>query len=153
MNWIVLLVSSFVLCADAFAQSSEEPPQTVEERLVIRSVEYEGLRRTKTKVLEREFEFSLDQPTTRAELEETAQRLRNLQIFSTVEYELEPLDDGYLLRFQVLERWTILPVFKGSSGGGVNQLIVDLYDINVLGRYLEMGAQYERLGPTNSGVV
>lgn len=152
MNWTILLVSFFVLYGDALAQPSEEP-QPLEERLVIRAVEFDGLKRTKTRVVEREFEFVLDQPTTRGDLEETAQRLRNMHLFSTVEYELEPLEDGYLIRFRVLERWTILPVFKGSSGGGVNQLLIGIYDINVLGRYLEMGVQYERLGPTNSGVV
>jgi len=153
MNWIVLFVTFFALAQPSFAQSAEEAPPASGERLIIRSIEYEGLRRTKTRVLEREFEFEIDQPTTRRELEETVQRLRNLHLFSIVEYELEPLEDGYHLKFLVLERWTILPVFKGSSGGGVNQLIIGLYDINVLGRYLEMGAQYERLGPTNSGVV
>lgn len=149
-----------LISVSAMAQATPEPEsaeestaQDPDEVFVISEVEINGLGRTKEFVVWREFDFELNSPTTRAVLEESAQRLRNMGLFANVEYTLEPKGDSHKIIYDVLERWTILPVVKASSGGGINQLIVGLYDINLLGRYLEMGGQYERLGPTNSGVV
>ncbi len=90
------------------------------------------------------------------------QRLKNLQLYSEVEWEVVDLDTlgqaqssagAKILKIRIEDRWTLIPIAKFSSGGGISQLIVGAYDANLLGRVLEVGAQYERLGSTNSGVA
>ena len=93
--------------------------------------------------------FKVGSSVSDAQLEEGVQRLRNLGLFATATYQRI----GSVLRIDVEERWTILPAFKFTGGGGIAQLTVALYDINVAGRYLEFGTQYERLGKANSFVV
>ena len=120
-----------------------------ESEVLVRDIRIEGLGRTHESVVLRELPFRTGESVTTAQLEEGMQRLRNLGLFDTAEYSW---DEG-VLHVAVTERWTILPAFKLSRGGGVSQLVVAAYDINVAGRYLELGAQYERLGEANSFVL
>lgn len=137
-----------VLVLHGSAQALEEPT------LIVSTVQIEGLERTHEYIVRNEFEFEIGKPTTLQNVEETAQVLRNMGIFARVEYDLEPHEDGtFHLRIELLERWTTLPVFKAARGGGITQLIFAVFDINVLGHFLELGAEYERLGSTNSGVL
>lgn len=137
-----------VLVLHGSAQASEKPT------LIVSTVQIEGLERTREYIVTNEFEFQVGKPTTLEAVEETAQVLRNMGIFARVEYDLDPREDGtYHLRIELLERWTTLPVFKAARGGGVTQLIFAVFDINVFGHFLELGAEYERLGSTNSGVL
>jgi outer membrane protein assembly factor BamA len=115
----------------------------------VEDIHIEGIRRTKPFVVERELEFNLGDPLRHEDLEESMRRLRNLGIFSTASYEAY----GTGVTVSVAERWTTIPIFKFNQGGGLTQLIVGAFDVNTLGRYLEFGAQFERLGRANSGVL
>jgi len=53
----------------------------------------------------------------------------------------------------VKEKWTTIPILKFNSGGGVGQTTLGVFDPNIAGKALELGAQYTRLGQTNSGVL
>lgn len=53
----------------------------------------------------------------------------------------------------VKEKWTTIPILKFNSGGGVGQTTLGVFDPNIAGEALELGAQYTRLGKTNSGVL
>ena len=60
---------------------------------------------------------------------------------------------------QLVEQWTENPCVPSSNLGSTtfkknpcSQLIAGVYDPNIAGRYLEAGAQIERLGDINSGV-
>ncbi len=146
MKMLVSLLMLLVLHGSA--QASEKPT------LIVSTVQIEGLERTREYIVTNEFEFQVGKPTTLEAVEETAQVLRNMGIFARVEYDLDPREDGtFHLRIELLERWTTLPVFKAARGGGVTQLIFAVFDINVFGHFLELGAEYERLGSTNSGVL
>ena len=101
----------------------------------------------------RELPFSRGEMFTPEMEKESLTRLRNLLLFSEVNIGSEILNDGsILITITVKEKWTIIPIFKAGGGGGINYLTIGSYDINVLGQYLELGTQYERLGNTNSGV-
>ncbi len=130
---------------------------------VIDAVLIEGLFRTKAHVVMRELLFAEGERVSVREIEESVQRLRNLGLFRIAEYELLdrriPLPDGSvtdtheqhrILLITVDERWTIIPFGTFSSGGGTFSLTTGLYDINVLGRYLELGGQYQRFANTDS---
>ena len=134
-------------------------PQRVGCRTVrIDLILMEGLERTHRKVVERELRFEEGGLASQRQLEESMTRLRNLGIFREVTYELitqraegqdVPSMSKYprrVLKLTFDERWTILPAFKFGQGGGLTQFVVGLYDVNVMGRYLELGAQYDRLG-------
>ena len=114
-----------------------------------------GLKRTKPFVVKRELLVKVGKPYSQSDIDESCQRLRNLQIFATADCVLSKgsADGQSILTITVDERWTTIPIFKYSSGGGASQLILGSYDINVFGRYLELGGQYERIGEKNSGVV
>ena len=75
-------------------------------------------------------------------------RLLRTGIFSQVHIT----DDKDVLHIEVEERWTLIPILKFSSGGGVSQLTVGLFEANLAGEVSEFGAQYERLQDTNSVV-
>lgn len=57
------------------------------------------------------------------------------------------------MRLTLKEKWTTIPIFKVSGGGGQTRFTIGAYDVNVLGYYQELGGQYERLGDENSGVI
>jgi outer membrane protein assembly factor BamA len=139
----------------SFAQPIERDSDVDVEREVwrVNAIEIQGLMRTQHFVVERELTFRAGGLVTRAQLEESVQRLRNIGLFRIAEYTLVPKDatgveiDVVLL---VDERWTILPFFNISAGGDLFSLLAGIYDINLLGRYLEAGGRYQRLGDTNS---
>ena len=122
---------------------------------IISNIKINGLKRTKRYVVERELLVKVGDPYTQEQINESCQRLRNLQIFDTAECVISPgiSEQRRILTITVDERWTTIPIFKYSSGGGASQLIIGSYDINVFGNYLELGGQYERIGDRNSGVL
>ncbi len=119
----------------------------------------EGMFRTRRFVVTRELLFKEGGHASRRQIEESMTRLRNLGLFREVSYRLttQPVPGvpnvarptrypGRLLQITVDERWTLLPAFRFAQGGGLTALSVGFYDINVAGRYLELGAQYDRIG-------
>lgn len=130
----------------------------VPERDVWRAnaIDIQGLDRTERKVVERELLFRAGGLVTRAQLEESVQRLRNLGLFRVAEYSVIPVDPSGVnvkVVIDVDERWTILPFFNISFGGDLFSLLAGIYDVNLLGRFLEAGFRYQRLGSTNSYVL
>lgn len=126
----------------------------------IEAILVKGLSRTKRYVIERELLFEEGSYTSDTQIEESMTRLRNMGLFREVTYRLitKPVKEGEsvdakaggiprrVIELTFDERWTTLPAFKFGQGGGITQFIFGLYDINVLGRYWEIGGQYERLG-------
>jgi outer membrane protein assembly factor BamA len=119
----------------------------------IQSIEVTGLTRTKKFVVLRELQFGPGDPLSGDSFKEGLQRLRNLQIFSQVEGEIQKGEKGMDVTLRMAERWTTLPILRAVSGGGTTSTIIGLYDINAFGRYIELGGQYENLNGRHSGVV
>jgi hypothetical protein len=61
-------------------------------------------------------------------------------------------ENGKVETVKLKEKWTTIPVFKFNSGGGIQQTTVGVYDPNVLGRRIELGAQIETLAGAPSVV-
>lgn len=79
--------------------------------------------------------------------------IRNRLLRTGVFSKISVTDEGNKLKVLVEERWTLIPILKFSSGGGVSQVTAGLFEANLLGEVSELGAQYERLQDTNSVVT
>jgi outer membrane protein assembly factor BamA len=93
--------------------------------------------------------FTNEQPIESDRRTELIQGLKNLQIFSKVNIQSE--NDELLIDLE--EKWTTIPILKFSSGGGVTQTTVGLYDPNIFGKYVETGLQVEQLAQEMSAVT
>ncbi len=162
MNWkssAIVSVIALFLSWPAFTQTKPKPKQEKvdpNESVQIRNVEIEGLVRTERFVLDREFLFKPNSVTTRGDIEESVQRLRNMGIFRIANYHLvrvSEVSSAYDIHIYVDERWTLLPTGSFNFGGNLFSLTVGAFDTNVLGRYIELGGFYQRLGTTNSFVL
>jgi hypothetical protein len=110
-----------------------------------------GNSKTKDHVLLYEIQdFSAQDSLSKDDLKEIERRLWNLRIFSDV--GLTKKSDKEVL-IEVSERWTTIPIVKFSSGGGSTYYALGAYDINTMGRNIEVGAQYESLNNRNAGVL
>ncbi len=154
------LLSSLCVSPLAFGQSqpSAQAESSGAEPVQIVDIEIDGLERTKRHVIERELLFTAGQQATPEQLEESRKRVLNTGLFRTANFRLEPATSdsgaapGYVYELEVDERWTLLPIASFSRSGGVTNILLGAFETNLLGRYLEVGARYNRFGPTNSFV-
>ena len=114
-----------------------------------------GNTKTSRAVIVNELGFKSEEMVSLKQIKEGVSNLQNTNLFSKVDHHLEVggSSEDKVLVITVDERWTTIPIFKLSSGGGVSQITLGVYDPNLFGKFVEAGAQYERLGNTNSGVV
>src|SRR5699024_1212521 len=134
-----------VLCAVLLGASSEARAQQLaagsaanvsEPAYCIAQIDYHGLVRTELFGVERELDsvgVKVGRAVSPARVEEGIQRLQNLGIFRQVEYALFKVDapevkgappqecaelDWVRLSVQIDEKWTALPIFSYTRGGG-----------------------------------
>ncbi|MDH5693628.1 MAG: BamA/TamA family outer membrane protein, partial [Gammaproteobacteria bacterium] len=113
-----------------------------------------GLQRTKPKVVLREITFSEGDWIPADAIKESVQNLKNLELFSEVRPYLElQADKSVHIRFELAEKWTTIPYLSYAEGGGTVHIRGGAYDINVFGKYIELGAEYESLNGTGSGFL
>ena len=89
---------------------------------------------------------------TREDIDLAVQRIKNIRLFNGVEYSVRQVENKLFLTVEAEDRWTTIPIAKFSSGGGISQTVLGLYDSNIAGSLYEAGLQFERLGGTNSFV-
>lgn len=171
-SWAAALVATAIGLAQANAQSAEPVDtgeagdmgdaapdnasltENVPDGGIIARIRFDGLKRTRENVVRRELLLRTGGPFSQAALGESLQRLLNLRLFAEAKADVIPLPDGRVeVAIRVVEKWTTIPIARFGGGGGTNFIIAGLYDINTLGRYLEVGAQYENLGGVHSGVA
>ena len=148
--------------------SVDEPDSCIEEPLgdgcrVVRidAIIVEGLGRTQRYVVTRELLFEEGDYASMSQIKESMTRLLNLGLFREVDWQLiskkaelvdgqppeqNPRRPARVLMIHVDERWTLLPFFTLLQGGGLTQFATGGSDINLFGRYLTAGVQYDRLG-------
>lgn len=169
---IVSVLSVRTAAADETPSGLERAEDDAAGSYCIRAIRFIGLERTKRFVLDGELDYAgvqVGKVASSEQIEFGIQKLRNLGVFrevlssvtevsgDAVAVNEDQVQDsrcgevpGVRLAIQVDEKWTALPIFSFSSGGGTYRLILGAYDVNFLGRYIKVGAQYERLGDTNS---
>ncbi len=81
------------------------------------------------------------------------QRLRNTELFYDVRGEVREDGETRRLTVHALNKFSLLPIFKYKQGGGTSLLTVGAYEVNLLDRLLEVGAQYEDMDGNHGGVI
>ena len=80
-------------------------------------------------------------------------RLRNTEIFYDIRASTSDGPAGKVLRLELKNKFPTIPIFKFKQGGGTSHLTAGIYDVNLFNRYLEAGAQYERMNDKNGFVA
>ncbi len=116
-----------------------------------------GAQKTDISVFERELRLSEHSEATSEETliflaQSFQKRLEQMQLFSKVVVNVSKSSMPGEFSVEVEEKWTTIPIVKVSSGGGVQQLTVGIFDPHVFGQFLEVGTQYEKLGKESSFV-
>lgn len=119
---------------------------------IVDNIEIRGLSRTRAFVVQRELLVKENEPLDAEDLLESVQRLKNTQLFQSVLPYVESLPNNRVkVIIDVGERWTTIPFFNYSEGGGTRRLSTGAYDINHFGRFLEMGFIYENWDGAHGG--
>lgn len=108
-----------------------------------------GNKKTETKKIEEILLLDHSKSLDIQELRRIEQRLLRTGLF--VDAKASFKNDE--LKVEVQDRWTLIPILKFASGGGITQTTIGTYEANLFGKVKEVGGQYERLGGTNSGVL
>jgi len=149
-----LFISLILVCpVHAIAQIEQIPRHQALEKTVA-SIAIQGLQRTRSSVVYRELLIQEGRVLRELELEESLQRLKNLRLFHKVNdtYYLDELGQVHI-HLQFSESFTTIPILKVTKGGGTTYLVAGVYDVNIKGKYLETGAQYESWNGEHGGVV
>lgn len=150
---LIVTILFFVLLTITKAHGSDEVV-CLSGYKSIESIEISGNTRTKPHVIEREFGIFKEDKVCELQIIEGIKRLKNIGLFSKVDYQITHISDNSIKLFiSLTEKWTTIPILKINSGGGVSQYTLGVYDPNVFGEFLETGIQYENLAGANSGVV
>lgn len=150
--FLIGILSFSSIHATILASSNEN------SNMVVENIEVEGLQRTRNKVVFGELLFSKGDTISENDILDSKTRILNTRLFSKVHIKTEFIakkggKDHVKVKINLNERWTTIPIIRFQKGGGVSHFILGAYDINFLGRYYEVGAQYERFGDQNSGVA
>lgn len=116
-------------------------------------IEIRGLSRTQEFVVLRELGYRPGDVVDLAMWNLAVTRLWNTLIFARVRSHLEEREGKHVAVYVLEERWTISPIFRFAASGDTGWLRLGLAEMNFLGRFLEVGAFYERFGTESGGQV
>ncbi len=148
----IMLPSNWALLAEVLPcpLSEEELPK---QSLIISAMEFEGLVKTEKNHLLRFFETAVAENLVPEKLSDDLARVQDLGIFSQISCTMVVQGYHASLHITFQEKWTLIPIMKFASGGGVRQQTLGILDANVLGQARELGAFAEKLGRSVSGVL
>jgi len=146
------LVSIVLLTAWLF-----ETPKASSEPMRIEDVQLIGLNRTDPKWLLNYIPLDCPCRLSSMQLLMIQNKLLTTQVFQTVDMKLAPLshdqEEAYLLIIEVKEKWTAIPVIRGSFGGGTPLLVAGIYDTHVVGQLWTLGGEVHKYGNAPLGGV
>lgn len=141
----IFLIYIGLISQSLFALSEVANINSQQSILTVGKIELFGLKRTSSEFVRQELFFEEGEKISSDAIDFALRRLRNSNLFLSVDLQPEPgLGDVTNLRFIFREKWTLTPVLRGGTGGGVNYFVVGMYDLNLLGRGIEAGLQYEQ---------
>lgn len=85
--------------------------------------------------------------------EDDLQRLRNTERFYEVRGEVQEDGEARHLTIHAFNRFSLIPIIKYKQGGGTSLLTAGVYEVNLFGRLLEAGAQYENMNAHHGAVA
>lgn len=124
--------------------------------VVVDAIRIEGPVRTRDFVIRRELGFQEGDSIDSSKIDLAVARLWNTTIFADVAVHLKAtVDEAGHRRVTVIvhaiDRWTLNPLFSFGTGGGASFVRVGAFDNNLLGRFLEVWAQYENFDGFHGG--
>lgn len=137
----------------AVALSQVAPDAGLDTPTQIDSVRVQGLWLTKEHVVRRELPWREGELVDPSAWQLGLTRLWNTGIFSRVSGEVVQEDGRRVAVLTVEDRFTLNPLFRFGSGGGAWWLRGGLQEVNLLGRFVEVAALYERFRTFNGGQV
>lgn len=142
-------VVAVVLLLVARVAAADEAPPRVELPTRVDAIEVRGLWITREFVVRRELPFHEGDFVTSESWELARARLWNTTLFSRVDLSLEQREGRNVAVISVEDRFTLSPLFSFGVGGGAFWVRAGADDENFLGRFVELGARYERFGSYN----
>ena len=133
---IAVLALSFGVAA---VWADDAPAKGCPDGTVISSIQFEGLKRTKPRVVERELLNKVGEPFTAENFEAEKRRLQDLDLFTEVSVECSGASLKY--HFKEIFRWIPAPAGKKTDRDGL-MLGLALANINVLGEDIRLEVQY-----------
>ncbi len=152
---VFVLAASLLFCARvASAQGMpadlpEHATTAVKLPAIIDLIEVTGLHRTKLSVVLRELPFVRGQKVDQATWDFAITRLWNFGLFGDVKANVIRRHGKVVAQFVLDERWTLNPLFAFGVGSGVIWAGAGATDSNRAGRFVEVGAQYQRFNEFN----
>lgn len=139
------------LLAQEAAPLAVEPTEVVAFPIRVDRIVIHGLTRTRASVVLRELPFAAGDTISEETWLFSATRLWNATLFNRVTSSIgrETRTGEVVATFALEENWTLNPLFSFAVGGNAGWVRVGASDNNMLGRFLELGAQYERFGDHN----
>jgi outer membrane protein assembly factor BamA len=122
---------------------------TVELPARVDAIEVHNLWITREFVVRRELPFKEGDVVTAAQWELARARLGNTELFSKVELALQDREGEHVAVITVEDRFTLNPLFSFGVGGGQFWVRAGADDVNLIGRFIELGLRYERFGDYN----
>lgn len=126
----------------------------------VASIDIRGAKRTRTAWIFEYLELKIPGKYTQEDVDRLERKLLTTDVFSFVEITLVPKgisEDGeklFVMQFNIVEKWTTIPVIRGAFGGGTPLRIFGIYDTHTLGKLWTLGAETRKYGPSpNSYVV
>ena len=153
--WLLSVPSKAVAEVSAATPVKEEQ-EPREDTFKVVGLTASGLVRTDLAWLSSYIDYKFPAELTQGDLAELERKLTTTAIFTQVKVILEPRPGSaneFLLRVEVEERWTTIPVVRGAYGGGIPMRVLGFYDINLLGRLLTFGAEARQFGTSPPGFV
>jgi outer membrane protein assembly factor BamA len=116
-------------------------------------VELSGNEKTDAQSIYNILGISDDTPISKEQLQLGMYRLAKTGVFTNITLAESEDNQVHQGEITVSEKWTTIPIFKISSGGGISHITAGVYDPNAFGQLVELGFQVERLGSTHSQVA
>jgi len=112
--------------------------------LRIKEIKIQGNERTKEQVIRQEIKIKENEPFNTKRIEEDIQRLKNLEIFDSVNYktEYDEMTKGIKVVFEVKENWPLFPDVDFGSEGEKSYWEIGIYEHNFLGDNERLGLWY-----------
>ncbi len=145
--------------ASTQAEDDDLTPDAIGWPTRIDAIDIVGVSRTRPRVVLRELPFRAGTLVSRTDFELGVVRLWNIGLFSKVSASLRDRAGRRHLVLRLEERWTLNPLFsfqvlvkRGAEAGQESTWwSLGASDINLLGRFLEVGARYERFNAFSGG--
>ena len=146
------------VCAYAAGESASLPGRVrpgVEEYRVTGLI-VSGLQRTNRAWIESYMGLSFPARMNDLDAQRLARKLLTTEVFSDVRVAFEPSPghpDERLLHVAIEEKWTTIPVVRGTYGGGTPLRVVGAYETHAFGRLMTLGGEMRKYGDAPPGYV